>query len=203
VTIDVGTGDGRAVLARAAAEPSALAIGIDASAVAMAESSRRAHRRGPHNARFFAEAAEVLPGPLAGTGSLVTVSFPWGSLLQGVLGRRPAVLCGIAGLVAPGGALEILVSVTERDRIPGVATLDGDEQDRLTGAWVAAGLELISLRPASSTEVDASRSSWARRLGDRPVSRLTLRRPLTALAPDGLPDASPPQLNRDFRSRNE
>ena len=203
MTIDVGTGDGRAVLARAAAEPSALAIGIDASAAGMAESSRRAHRRGPHNARFFAEAADVLPGPLAGTGSLVTVSFPWGSVLQGVLGRRPAVLCGIAGLVAPGGALEILVSVTERDRIPGVATLDGDEQDRLTGAWVAAGLELLSLRPASSTEIAASRSSWARRLGDRPVWRLALRRPLTALAPDGLPDARPPQLNRDFRSRNE
>ena len=112
MTIDVGTGDGRAVLARAAAEPSALAIGIDASAAGMADSSRRAHRRGPHNARFFVEAAEVLPGPLAGAGSLVTVSFPWGSLLQGVLGRRPAVLCGIAGLVAPGGSLEILVSVT-------------------------------------------------------------------------------------------
>jgi len=177
VTIDVGTGDGRAVTARAAAEPSALAIGIDAAAAGMAESSRQAHRRGPHNARFFVEAAEVLPGPLARTGSLVTVSFPWGSLLQGVLGRQPAVLCGVAGLVAPGGALEILVSVTERDRIPGVATLDGDERDRLSGAWVAAGLELLSLRPASPTEVAASRSSWARRLGDRPVWRLALRRP--------------------------
>jgi 16S rRNA (adenine(1408)-N(1))-methyltransferase len=203
VTIDVGTGDGRAVLARAAAEPSALAIGIDASAVAMAESSRRAHRRGPHNARFFAEAAEVLPGPLAGAGSLVTVSFPWGSLLQGVLGRRPAVLCGIAGLVAPGGSLEILVSVTERDRVAGVAALDGDERDRLAIAWAASGLDLLLLQPASAAEVAASRSSWARRLGDRPVWRLTLRRPLTALAPDGLPDARPPQLNRDFRSRNE
>ena len=83
--------------------------------------SRRAEPTvgGPHNARFFVEAAEVLPGPLAGTGSLVTVSFPWGSLLQGVLGRRPAVLCGVAGLVAPGGALEILVSVTQRDRVAG------------------------------------------------------------------------------------
>jgi 16S rRNA (adenine(1408)-N(1))-methyltransferase len=177
VTIDVGTGDGRAVLARAAAELSALAIGIDASAAGMVDSSRRAHRRGPHNARFFAEAADVLPGRFAGAGSLVTVSFPWGSLLQGVLGRQPAVLCGIAGLVAPGVSLEILVSVTERDRVAGVAALDGDERDRLAVAWAASGLELVALRPGSSTEVAASRSSWARRLGDRPVWRLALRRP--------------------------
>ena len=177
MTVDAGTGDGRAVLARAEAEPAALAIGIDASAAGMAESSRRAHRRGPHNARFFVEAAEVLPGPFAGTCSLVSVSFPWGSLLRGVLGREPAVLCGVAGLLAPGGSLEILVSVTERDRVPGIATLDLRELDRLAVAWAAAGLELLSLRPASTAEVTASRSSWARRLGNRPVWRLTLRRP--------------------------
>jgi len=177
VTVDVGTGDGRAVMARAVAEPSALAIGIDASAAGMAESSRRAHRRGPHNARFFVEAAEVLPGPLAGAGLLVTVSFPWGSLLQGVLGRQPAVLGGAAALVAPGGLLEILVSVTERDRVPGVAALDGCERDRLIDAWGAEGLDLLSLRPASAAEVAASGSSWARRLGDRPAWRLALRRP--------------------------
>ncbi len=177
MTIDVGTGDGRAVLARAAAEPSTLALGIDASAAGMAVSSRRAHRRGPHNARFFVAAAEVLPGPLAGACSLVTVSFPWGSLLRGVLGLDPAVLCGVAGLLAPGGSLEILMSVTERDRVAGVAPLDVHEWDRLAVAWAAAGLELVTLRPASSGEVAASRSSWARRLGERPVWRLTLRRP--------------------------
>jgi 16S rRNA (adenine(1408)-N(1))-methyltransferase len=177
VTVDVGTGDGRAVLARAIAEPAALAIGIDASAAGMAETSRRAHRRGLRNARFFLEAAEVLPGPLAGVCSLVTVSFPWGSLPRGVVGQAPAVACGIAGLIEPGGCLEILVSVTERDRVAGVPALEARERDRLAGAWAGAGLELVTLRPASAAEVAASRSSWARRLGERPVWRLSLQRP--------------------------
>ena len=59
--IDIGTGDGRAVLAGAGRDPSALFIGIDAAAASMAESSRRADRRGPRNVVSFAAGAE---GPL-------------------------------------------------------------------------------------------------------------------------------------------
>jgi 16S rRNA (adenine(1408)-N(1))-methyltransferase len=42
VAIDLGTGDGRHVLALAAARPDTLVIGVDANAAGMAESSRRA-----------------------------------------------------------------------------------------------------------------------------------------------------------------
>jgi 16S rRNA (adenine(1408)-N(1))-methyltransferase len=62
VALDLGTGDGRAVLAAAAARPDALVIGVDASAAAMAESSRRAARRGAlPNALFAVAAAEHPP----------------------------------------------------------------------------------------------------------------------------------------------
>jgi methylase of polypeptide subunit release factors len=62
VAIDLGTGDGRSVLAAAAARPDALVIGVDASAEAMATASRRATRRSAlPNALFAVAAAEHPP----------------------------------------------------------------------------------------------------------------------------------------------
>jgi 16S rRNA (adenine(1408)-N(1))-methyltransferase len=178
VVVDIGTGDGRAVLVRAKAEPGALVVGIDAVAGLMREASNRAHRRGPANARFIAVAAEALPGPLAGTADLVTVTMPWGSLLRGALGRDAAVMRGIAGLLSgDGGArVEILLSVTPKDGIQGLATLDATAAPALAEAWCLVGLRLDAMRPATRADLVATGSTWAKRLGERPVWRITLRR---------------------------
>ena len=65
VTIDLGTGDGRYVLAAAAAQPDRLVIGVDANAQSMATASRRASakpaRGGLPNALFVVAAVEALP----------------------------------------------------------------------------------------------------------------------------------------------
>ena len=62
MTLDVGTGDGRHVLASAAEDPDTLVIGVDANAAGMAEASRRAMRRGARpNALFAVAAAEHPP----------------------------------------------------------------------------------------------------------------------------------------------
>jgi len=179
VIVDLGTGDGRAVVARASAEPRNFVIGVDANAAAMAESSRRASRsRGPagRNALFLVYSAEALPGPLVGVADLVTVTMPWGSLLRGVLGRDPAALRGIASIVAPGGAVEILASVTPADGIPGLAALDASAEAGIASAWAAIGFEPESMRPATADDMQRARSSWARRLGYRRVWRITLAR---------------------------
>jgi 16S rRNA (adenine(1408)-N(1))-methyltransferase len=180
VIVDLGTGDGRAVLARAAAERDALVIGIDANAAAMAESSRRAARgRGAQrlaNAWFAVESAEALPGPLARVASTVTGVMPWGSLLRGVLGLDDAVLRGIASIVSPAGCVEILASVTPSDAVDGLTLLDGDAGAVIASAWAAVGFELVSMRRATVDDLRRTRSSWARRLGDRPVWRIELAR---------------------------
>ena len=184
--MDVGTGDGRAVIARATAEPRSLVIGVDANAAAMAEASRRADRRGPANALFFAAAAEALADtPLAGRADLVTIAFPWGSLLQGVLGldgQGPA-LAGVAAVVRPGGAIEVLASVIPKDGVAGLATLDGAAEPAIRCAWGAVGLELTGFAPATADVLAAHASSWSRRLrnGDQ------ARRPVGADAPAGRP----------------
>jgi 16S rRNA (adenine(1408)-N(1))-methyltransferase len=174
VIVDVGTGDGRAVLDRAVGEPTALVVGVDASAAAMATASRRAARRGPHNALFLAEGVErLVDSPLAGQAELVTVTFPWGSLLRGVIGVDGAALAGVAALPRPGGRLRVLASVVPSDGIPGLECLDASAEATIRAAWNAAGLELTALRPATMENVAGSGSSWARRLragGDtRPV----------------------------------
>ena len=169
MTIDVGTGDGRAVLAAAVREPATLVLGLDASAAAMAEASRRAARParkgGLENARFVVAAAEAPPSALAGVADHVTVLFPWGSLLRGVAGRDAAVARGIAGLVRPGGDLELLLAPAERDGLDGMpVTVDG-LVDAAGRAFRAQGFELVAGRAATPAEVAASGSTWARRLG--------------------------------------
>lgn len=176
--VDLGTGDGRAVLARAAADPRALVIGIDANAASMAESSRRADRgrtRLP-NVIFLAAPAEALPGPLAGAASLVTVTMPWGSLLRGVVGLDDAVMRGIASIVGRGGRIEALAGVTREDRVERIAALDASDTPTIDAAWRSVGFELAGMREATPDELRASRSSWARRLRNRAIWRVELVR---------------------------
>jgi 16S rRNA (adenine(1408)-N(1))-methyltransferase len=177
VIVDIGTGDGRAVLLRAAAELTALVIGVDAAASVMADASRRADRRGLANVLFLAGGAETLAAsPLAGRADLVTVRCPWGSLLRGIVGLDDAALRGVASLLAEGGRLEVLVSVVPSDGVNGVPCLDAEAGPAVRRGWSAAGLRLTAMRPASAAEVAASGSTWARRLGAggdaRPVWRL-------------------------------
>lgn len=163
--MDIGTGDGRAVLQRAVREPSALVLGVDASAAAMVKSSRRAARRGPLNALFFAAGAERLAeSPLAGRADLVTVTFPWGSLLRGVLGLDRAALAGVAALLHLDGRLQVLASVVPSDGVAGLECLDAAAAPAVRDAWHAAGLELVQFRPATPDEIAGAGSSWARRL---------------------------------------
>ena len=62
MALDLGTGDGRAVLAAAARSPDTLVIGLDANAAGMFDASRRAARRGAlPNALFAVAAAEHPP----------------------------------------------------------------------------------------------------------------------------------------------
>jgi 16S rRNA (adenine(1408)-N(1))-methyltransferase len=166
--VDVGTGDGRAVVREAVRSPDALVIGVDASHPALIATSRRAARTaargGVANALFVLAAAESPPCELLGVADLVTVTLPWGSLLRGVLGLDPAVVEGLAALVAPGGSLRALFSVEERDRAAVSQPVGQDLEARVRGAFAAAGMRLLEFREAPRSEIEASRSSWAARL---------------------------------------
>jgi len=161
------------VLAAAAARPDTLHIGVDANASSMREASRRAAKRDAlPNALFAVAAAERPPAPLHAIADALTITFPWGSLLRGVLGHDAAVLAGIARLLAPGATARVLLSVVPRDGVPPLPPAAA-----LAGAYAPHGLTLLEARPATPEEVAASGSSWAKRLragAARPVTLLRL-----------------------------
>jgi SAM-dependent methyltransferase len=166
VSLDLGAGDGRYVLHRAAEYPTELVLAIDASHEAMRDASRRAARParkgGLPNARFIASGAEQLPADLAGMASFVTVHFPWGSLLRAAVGEDRNGAAGIARLVAPGGLLRLLVSAAERDAAGG-GVVDVDPA-AVVGAYRELGMEPRACRPASADDLAAAHSTWERRL---------------------------------------
>ncbi len=185
--VDLGTGDGRAALSLAEAEPRTLVIGIDADVSSMAETSRRAARPsargGRPNLLFVVAAAETPPPELLGLADEVRILFPWGSLLRGVLGMDERVARGIAGLARSGGRVVAIVSVTARDGLGEIESLDR--------AGVARGsdLRLTAMRRVDVDGVWATRSTWGRRLlaggADRPVWRLEFVNDALSTEPDG------------------
>src|SRR5688572_18402089 len=117
--IDLGTGDGAAVLDAARRAPAALCVGIDADAAALREASSRAarpvKRGGLPNAVFLVADATRIPDVFTGRADEVTVTLPWGSLLRAILSSDRGSVMEVAAALRPGGRLRIVVSVEERD----------------------------------------------------------------------------------------
>jgi 16S rRNA (adenine(1408)-N(1))-methyltransferase len=157
------------VLAAASEQPDALVIGIDADAGSMIEASRRAarplKRGGLPNARFVVAAAAALPSEFDGCADAMTVHFPWGSLLRGLLAAEPGILAGIARVLRPAGVLTLLLSVTEHDRSIGPSVLDEGTFAALAPRYAVHGLRLSEARPAAPDDVARAHSTWAKRLG--------------------------------------
>ena len=135
--------------------PAVLFIGLDADPTRM----RRASRHAPDNVLFVVAGAESLPPELDGSVSELSITFPWGSLLDGLVVPSPNVLESIARVLVPAGALTALLSITRLDgREPlGDASLD-------PAAYGRHGLEIVEWREAARAEIVAADSSWAKRL---------------------------------------
>lgn len=87
--------------------------------------------------------------------------------MRGVLVADPGVLCPVAGLLKPEGHLRLLASSIPRD---GQTDLSPDWLRKIAGRYAECGLELDEARPAARSDIVASRSAWAKRLGPaRPV----------------------------------
>jgi hypothetical protein len=140
-------------------------LGVDASHAAMREASRRAgrsdRRGGLPNAIFVASSLEAMPPELAGLASLVTVHFPWGTLLRAALGQDAEGAGRLARLPKSGGRLRLLVSAAERDAGRGAAAID---PGAVVAVYRSHGLVPVSCGPATSADVAEARSSWGKRL---------------------------------------
>jgi 16S rRNA (adenine(1408)-N(1))-methyltransferase len=103
ILLDLGTGDGRFVTQQVGRHIDLFGIGIDACR----ENLRIVSRREDSRTLFVIANALDLPPDLAGLVSWLTVNFPWGSLLNGLLTGDPAVYKGFARTSAKGARLEV------------------------------------------------------------------------------------------------
>lgn len=103
ITLDLGTGDGRFVRTLAERQPEHFVIGVDACR----ENLRELSRANLPNMLFVIACALELPCEFEGLFSHVTINFPWGSLLEGLLACDARLMHGLAAVSGPNAKIEI------------------------------------------------------------------------------------------------
>ena len=174
VVIDVGTGDGRFALRMARELPRSLVVGIDPVQAAMADVARRSSakpsRGGVPNALFLVASAEALPSALSSRASLVSVNYPWGSLLRTLVQPDPAGMRALVGLLQSGGRFVALLNASVTDdrdygeRLGLPPLEDAHVDERLVPGWEESGLEGVSWHRLGADEEPAHHTTWGRRL---------------------------------------
>ena len=158
VLIDIGTGDGRYVLHVARTRPNWFALGVDACR----ENLRKASRKVPPNALYVIANALGLPRELDAMASKVTINFPWGTLLTGLLDGEPMLLEGLLAIARPGAALEIRLNA-EALREAGYTLESGGI--RVGQALDDGGFEVVGdLLWLDARELRRCQTTWAKRL---------------------------------------
>lgn len=157
--VDVGTGDGRAVLDAARRDLAALVVGIDADAAAMRAASRAASRGGLPNALFVATGAELIPATAQGLADELLVTLPWGSLLAGAAGPEPWFTDLLRRLLRPGGVARLTLSLGDREDATGLARLDASSAAALAARYRAAAPTTCGCSDRPGRAGSASRST--------------------------------------------
>ena len=158
IMIDIGTGDGYFVRHSAAKTPDRLVIGIDACRGNLCDISRKA----PQNALFVIANALNLPSDLTNLADRVTINFPWGSLLSGLLTGDAALIGGLLRIMRLQASLEISLNggaLAEQ----GWSLDEGAE--RIFRVLTESGLRLNKPpMPLAAKELHSYPSMWAKRL---------------------------------------
>ena len=159
VHVDLGTGDGRFVLDAARAHPLHSVIGVDACRDNLREASRRA----PENALFLIANALDLPAEFAGLASAITVNFPWGTLLTGLLDESEdaPLWATLARLARSGATLHIRLNGGALAEAGWTLEAGAERARRLAGR---AGFRMSAPHTLAADALRAFPTTWARRL---------------------------------------
>jgi len=155
--IDIGTGDGRFVQHMAQTCPRSFVIGIDACR----ENLQIVSRRAASNALFVIANAQALPSELYGLATHITINFPWGSLLEGLLADDAALLSGLGMLTHANATLDV--------RLNGGAVAEAgwsleEGAERVQAVLAANGFAMCRPQPPSIDELKTFPTTWAKRI---------------------------------------
>ena len=157
VHIDIGTGDGRFVQHLAQTCPNTFVIGLDACR----ENLRDVSRQAPANALFVIANALVLPTELYGMAAQVTINFPWGSLLEGLLNDDADLMAGLMKIAQPDASLEVRLNA---GALAEAACSLEESSRQIRSVLNAAGFIMRSPVMLMAHELKAYPTTWAKRL---------------------------------------
>jgi 16S rRNA (adenine(1408)-N(1))-methyltransferase len=157
VHIDIGTGDGRFVGHVAQAMPNRFVIGVDACRENLVDISRRA----PANTLFVIANAQALPDELYGLAAHISINFPWGSLIDGLLNGDVGLMAGLQAVAQPNAALEVRLNggaMTEAgwDLAVGV--------EQVQSVLASNGFAIRAPKPMLAAELKLMPTTWAKRI---------------------------------------
>ncbi len=171
LVVDLGTGDGKHVLAEARRRPDRLVVGLDAGPDAMRKTAARAAAKaakgGQPNALFVWAAAEQLPAELDGITELHSL-MPWGSLLRALVAPDEAMLRAVAARCAPGAPFLITLNLHAwRPSVPEVGATPEPTPDSswLVEGYARAGWALDAVEYLDAAALADLGTSWTKRLG--------------------------------------
>ena len=125
------------------------------------ENLRKASRKAPGNVLYVIANALALPGELGGMASKVTINFPWGSLLTGLLDGDPMLLEGLFAIARPGAVLEVRLN-GEALREAGYTLESGGA--RVRQALHEGGFDVGDPVRLDARELRQCHTTWAKRL---------------------------------------
>lgn len=157
VLIDIGTGDGRFAQYMARTYPECFVIGVDACR----ENLRARSRSALPNVLSLIANAQALPCELHGLATHVTINFPWGSLLSGLLAGDPALLAGLAAIARCGAMLEVRLNGGALAEA-GWPLEEGGRQVRQV--LCASGFNVQPSVALDARQLRACPTTWAKRL---------------------------------------
>ena|SRR5687767_4764157 len=157
ILLDLGTGDGHFVCKMAGQQQDRFFIGIDACR----ENLRANSRNQLPNALFVIARAQALPQELNGLASHVTINFPWGSLLQSLLGNEHALVSRLLSVTRPTASLDIHLNAEAL--LTAGWTLESDA-DRIQRVLNAEGWRTKSRSWMDARLLRSFPTTWAKRL---------------------------------------
>ena len=168
VLLDVGAGDGRFVRQMALSHPGWYAIGVDLCRDNLRDTSR-ADRHAPDNALYLIADALALPEALANCATQITINFPWGSLLTGLLEGHAGLLAGLArSAQRPDATIEVRLNLEALAGASGASGANAGHAEacaaQIRRHLRAAGFEMARPRPLDAAALKDCPTTWAHRL---------------------------------------
>jgi 16S rRNA (adenine(1408)-N(1))-methyltransferase len=157
IMLDLGTGDGRYVHSLAERFPDDFIIGVDSCRENLHEYSRA---KLP-NMLFVISNARNLPCELNGLVSHISVNFPWGSLLDGLLTADISLMRGLERLSTSTTSMHV--------RLNGGALAEAgwaleNGADKIYYNLLRSGWQVRAPRCMDSCELQSFPTTWAKRL---------------------------------------